>query len=138
MYVKPVRRNLRLVIPALLVAAVVGVGAATASNAAVSRSATKHPKPKGLAGTWSGRYGGAYSGRFTLHWTQSGTRLRGTITLSNPGGKYGVTGSVHGKAITFGAVGVGATYTGKVSGKSMSGTYKTPGGGGTWSARKTS
>ena len=58
--------------------------------------------------------------------------------LSRPRGKYGVTGSVHGKAITFGAVGAGATYTGSVSGRSMSGSYKSGPGRGTWSAHKTS
>ncbi len=91
-----------------------------------------------LAGTWSGQYSGAFSGTFTRHWTQSGSSLTGSIALSNPRGKYSVSGSVHGGAITFGAVGAGATYTGSVSGTSMSGSYKTPKGGGTWSAHKTS
>jgi hypothetical protein len=100
-----------------------------------SHSAKPHPK---LAGTWAGKYGGAFSGTFTLHWTQSGTKLRGSIALSNPKGTYGITGSVHGTAIKFGAVGVGATYTGSVKGKSMSGKYRSPQGGGTWSARKKS
>ena len=85
-----------------------------------------------------GRYSGAFSGTFTLGWTQSGSILRGSITLSSPHGKYGIGGSVKGNAINFGAVGVGATYTGSVSGKSMSGSYKSPQGGGRWSARKTS
>lgn len=89
-----------------------------------------------LNGTWSGRYGGAFSGTFTLHWTQTGSKLHGTIALSNPGGRYSITGSVRGKAIAFGAVGAGATYTGTVSGTSMSGHYKTPQGGGAWSAHK--
>jgi hypothetical protein len=39
-------------------------------------------------------------------------------------------------AIKFGAVGVGATYTGTASGTSMSGSYKSPQGGGKWSAHK--
>ena len=90
-----------------------------------------------LAGTWSGQYGGAFSGTFTLHWTQTASKLKGSITLSNPRGKYGIGGSVHGNSITFGAVGAGATYTGSVSGKSMSGHYKSPEGGGRWSAHKT-
>ena len=90
-----------------------------------------------LAGTWSGQYGGAFSGTFTLHWTQTGSKLKGSITLSNPRGKYGIGGSVHGSSITFGAVGAGATYTGSVSGTSMSGHYKSPEGGGRWSAHKT-
>jgi hypothetical protein len=45
---------------------------------------------------------------------------------------------VRGSAITFGAVGAGATYTGSVNGTSMSGRYKSPQGGGAWSAHKTS
>ena len=77
-------------------------------------------------------------GEFTLQWTQSRSSLHGSITLSNPHGKYPITGTVHGKAIQFGAVGAGATYTGSVSGKSMSGSYKTGKGGGKWSAHKTS
>jgi hypothetical protein len=95
-------------------------------------------KPHHLAGTWSGRYGGAFSGTFRLHWKQTGTKLSGTIALSKPHGTYGITGSVHGTAIKFGAVAVGATYTGSVSGKSMSGHYRTPQGGGAWNAHKTS
>jgi len=99
------------------------------------------PKPKhrvSVAGTWSGQYSGAFTGTFTLHWTLSKSSLSGSIVLSNPNGTYSVTGSVHGTAITFGAVGAGATYTGSQSGKSMSGSYKTPRGVGTWSAHKTS
>jgi hypothetical protein len=45
---------------------------------------------------------------------------------------------VRGTAITFGAVGAGATYTGSVSGSAMSGRYKTRQGGGRWSAHKRS
>jgi hypothetical protein len=89
-----------------------------------------------LAGTWSGRYGGAYSGTFTIHWRQVGSQLRGSITLSRPSGTFSITGSVRGAAIKFGAVGAGATYTGSVSGRTMSGHYKTAQGGGTWSAHK--
>ena len=103
------------------------------STTALAAGASSSPK---LAGTWSGSYSGAYSGKFTLRWTQSGSKLKGTIALSNPQGRYGITGGVRGSAIKFGAVDVGATYTGSVSGKSMSGHFKTPGGGGTWSAHK--
>jgi hypothetical protein len=91
-----------------------------------------------LAGTWSGKYSGPYSGTFTLHWKQARSRLSGSIKLSNPSGTYGITGSVHGGMISFGAVGAGATYTGSVSGRSMSGHYKTAMGVGTWSAHRTS
>jgi hypothetical protein len=105
--------------------------AAAGSGAAVSASRKPH-----LAGTWSGKYSGAYSGTFRLHWTQSGQKLRGSITLSKPHGTYGVTGRVRGASISFGAVGVGATYAGSVSGTSMSGTYRTSAGGGSWSAHR--
>src|SRR5260221_3379247 len=91
-----------------------------------------------LTGTWSGTYGGAYHGTFTLHWTQRKSRLTGTIKLSSVG-KTNITGSVRGSTIRFGTVGNAnaITYSGSVSGTSMSGTYKTGGVGGSWSAHKT-
>lgn len=91
-----------------------------------------------LTGTWSGTYRSAYHGTFTLHWTQTNSRLTGTIKLSSVG-RTNITGSVRGSTIRFGTVGNASaiTYTGSVSGKSMSGTYKTGGAGGTWSAHKT-
>ena len=132
------RRNPCLLAPVLLAFAVAALGATSVANAAPAANQTHAPKHKStLAGTWSGKYNGAFNGTFTLHWTQSGTGLSGSITLSSPSGKYGVTGSVHGSAISFGAVGAGATYTGSVSGTSMSGNYKSPAGDGTWSATKT-
>ena len=92
-----------------------------------------------LTGSWSGKYGGAYHGTFTLHWTQSGSKLSGTIKLSTERSKLSLNGTVRGSTIRFGTVGSAAiTYTGSVSGKSMSGSYHTPGGGGRWSAHKTS
>ena len=127
------RRNL-----CVLTAAVAALGAASVGKAAPAAIQTHSATPLKLAGTWSGHYSGAFSGTFTLHWRQAGSSLRGSIKLSNPGGNYSITGSVHGRAIKFGAVGAGATYTGSVSGKSMSGSYKSPQGGGKWSARKTS
>jgi hypothetical protein len=128
--------------PLVLAAMLTAVGVLGATSVAAAAPAATRTRPvrrhSTLAGNWSGRYGGAFSGTFALHWTQSGSRLHGSITLSNPRGKYGISGSVHGKAIKFGAVGAGATYTGSVSGKSMSGSYRSPGGGGSWSAHKTS
>jgi hypothetical protein len=123
----------------LLATRVMGAAAllAICSSTSTAHAAASTTRPL-LAGTWSGTYSGAYSGTFTIHWRKSGSRLSGTIILSNPSGKYAISGSVHGKVIAFGAVGAGATYTGSVSGKSMSGNYKSPGGGGSWSARKTS
>ncbi len=92
-----------------------------------------------LSGAWSGKYNGAYHGTFTLHWTQSGSKLRGTIKLSTQRSKLSLNGTVRGSTIRFGTVGSAAiTYSGSVSGKSMSGSYHTGGGGGSWSAHKTS
>jgi hypothetical protein len=94
-----------------------------------------------LSGTWNGRYSGAYGGTFRLTWHQSGTHLHGMITISNPGGTLPINGTVNGSAISFGTVGSTAiTYSGTVSGNSMSGNYEihtangTPGG--PWSAKK--
>ena len=91
-----------------------------------------------LTGTWSGTYKGAYHGTFTLHWTQSNSRLIGTIKLSNVG-RTNITGTVRGSTIRFGTVGSAnsITYSGSISGTSMSGTYKAGGAGGSWRAHKT-
>jgi hypothetical protein len=129
-------RRVPRLISVLWLAALLAISCSGAAIAAVSTSKpSKHPS---LAGTWKGQYSGAFSGTFTLHWTQKKSALTGSITLSNPSGKYAIGGSVTGSHIKFGAVGVGATYTGTVSGKSMKGTYKSPQGGGSWSAHKTS
>jgi hypothetical protein len=115
----------------IAVAIVVGT-LTTAAAATTGRSAGGS-----LTGTWSGTYRGAYHGTFTLHWTQSKSRLTGTIKLSSVG-RTNITGSVRGSTIRFGTVGNAAaiTYSGSVSGTSMSGTYKTGGAGGSWSAQK--
>jgi hypothetical protein len=115
------------------IAFAIAVGQLTTASAATnSRLAGSS-----LTGTWSGSYRGAYRGTFTLHWTQSKSRLTGTIKLSSVG-RTNITGSVRGSTIRFGTVGNAAaiTYSGSVSGTSMSGTYKTGGVGGTWSAHK--
>jgi len=153
MHMHSLRRSLRLLIPVLSVAATMAVCASSNSIAAAASPSsagalTAKPKPKPkphkvtnpLSGTWSGQYSGTFSGTFTLHWTQSGSRLNGKITLSNPGSTLGVNGTVTGGTIKFGTVGgPGITYAGSVSGsKSMSGSYQTPKGGGSWSANKTS
>jgi len=116
-----------------VIAMVIVIGQlATAAAAANSRLAGGS-----LTGTWSGTYGGAYHGTFTLHWTQSRSRLTGTIKLSSVG-TTNITGSVSGSTIRFGTVGSAnaITYSGSVSGTSMSGTYKTGGAGGSWRAHK--
>jgi hypothetical protein len=95
------------------------------------------PTRSTLAGTWVGSYSGAFSGTFRFTWAQTGSKLSGSIHLSNPVGKYGIAGKVgRSGGIQFGVVGAGATYTGTVSGNSMSGSYKSPQGGGSWSAHK--
>lgn len=126
---------LSLVLPGFVAMTICSGG----SIAAAASSPTAQAARDTLSGTWSGRYGGAYHGSFTLHWKQSRSHLSGTIKLSNPSSTATVKGTVHGGAIQFGTVGSEAiTYSGSVSGTSMSGRYHTPGGGGTWSAHKTS
>jgi hypothetical protein len=129
------RRRLALLTLAVSAAVVLTVGASGAW--ATHRPASHKTLASILSGTWSGQYSGGYNGTFTLHWTQSGSKLTGTIKLSQPSGTFSINGSVHGSAISFGAVGAGATYTGSVSGKSMSGSYKAAPEGGSWSAKKT-
>ena len=92
-----------------------------------------------LSGRWSGQYDGTFQGTFTLTWRQTGNTLKGTIKLSPPPQTVPLTGTLDGSKITFGTVGsLAITYTGAVSGHSMSGTYKVAGGHGSghWSATK--
>ena len=127
------RKRPAVAIVAGVIAIVIVIGQlATAAAAANSRLAGGS-----LTGTWSGTYSGAYHGTFTLHWTQSRSRLTGTITISSLG-RMNITGSVRGSTIRFGTVGNAnaITYSGSVSGTSMSGTYKTGGAGGSWRAHK--
>jgi hypothetical protein len=128
-----------------LLARALPVSAATAlvfsSSIAAAASSASHPRKaeSSLTGTWSGKYSGAYHGTFTLHWKQKESRLTGRIQLSATAAPVSVRGTVHDSTIRFGTVGTSAiTYSGRVSGKSMSGSYQTPGGGGSWSAHKTS
>lgn len=121
-------RSLRHRVTALLALACCGTVLAAASTHAANRST--------LGGKWTGQYGGAVSGHFTLHWKKTGSRLHGSITLSRPSGTYSIGGSVHRGKIKFGAVSVGARYKGRVRGNSMSGTWTSPQGGGSWSATK--
>lgn len=124
------RRSRSIILVGVVLVAIVCSATATATTA------TKRP-PR-LGGTWSGSYSGAYNGTFTIHWKQTHSRLAGTIALSSPKGSYGITGSITRGKIHFGAVSVGARYTGTVSGSSMSGKWTSPQGGGGWSATKTS
>lgn len=123
-------------VPRTIVALGVAVLVASlCSTAALAARATQSTK---LGGAWSGSYSGGYAGTFTIHWTQSRSSLKGTIALSNPHGTYNITGSVNGTGIKFGAVGVGALYSGSVStsGRSMSGHWTSGPVRGTWKAHK--
>jgi hypothetical protein len=123
-------RNRRALVIVVALALCVGSTAAVAT----AKSSSLH-----LGGKWTGSYSGSYAGTFTINWTQTGSKLKGTIHLSNPNGIYGINGSVTGDAIQFGAVTAGATYTGTVSASStaMGGKYVTANGGhGTWGAKK--
>jgi hypothetical protein len=132
--------SLRRRLPALWLAVVLALVCSGTALAAARASSVHHPpKPKSkLAGKWTGSYSGAVSGTFTIHWKQNGSKLHGTITLSNPSGKYAIGGSVKKGKIKFGAVSVGAKYKGTFQGTSMSGTWTSPRGGGSWSAGKSS
>ena len=123
-------------VPRRIVALWVAVAVSLCSSAALAAAGAT--QASNLAGTWSGSYKGGYSGTFTIHWKQSRSRLNGTIALSNPHGTYNITGSVKGTGINFGAVGVGALYSGSVSasGRSMSGHWTSGPVGGTWKAHK--
>lgn len=124
----------RISIAAALAAVALLALAGSVTAATTSRSAI----PK-LGGTWSGKYSGAVTGTFMLTWKQNARgKLTGAIKLSNPAGNYPITGHVTKSGIKFGAVGVGAVYTGTVSGLGlkMSGTWASGPGTGTWSAHK--
>ena len=92
-----------------------------------------------LTGKWIGSYSGSFSGTFTLDWTQRGPALTGTIDLSTSG-KTSLSGTVVNGKIHFGTVGSTViTYTGTVSGNSLSGDYQIAGGAGgqgTWKAQR--
>jgi hypothetical protein len=112
--------------------------AASPAAAAATAPATDD---SGLSGKWAGQYGGAFQGTFKLNWQQSGSSLTGRIKISDPATTVPIHGTVNGSAITFGTVGsTNITYSGSVSGNSMSGTYTvaTANGsaGGPWSASK--
>jgi hypothetical protein len=98
------------------------------------------PAASALSGTWHGQYSGSYQGTFVLHWNQAASKLSGHIHISNPASTMLIHGSVAGGSIRFGTVGSYAiTYSGTVSGGSMSGTYHVANGnagGGPWSASK--
>lgn len=136
------RRRTPPITAALSILAALAVILAIGSPLASASTKKKHRRPTmaaTLTGTWNGQYSGAFNGTFVLKWTQSGTKLSGTIKISSPSSTLGVNGTISGSSISFGTVGGGTaiTYTGTFSSSSMSGSFKTPAGGGSWSASKT-
>ena len=98
-----------------------------------------------LSGKWSGNYSGAFNGTFMLTWKQSGKNLSGTIKISGFSDvPTSLHGTVQGGSISFGTVGSKSiTYSGSVSGSSMSGSWKMKAGGqllggGSWKASRSS
>jgi hypothetical protein len=137
----------RLTLTAALAAFITAAPAWTSPTWASAATTHTVPAPKRgpLSGKWSGTYSGSFSGTFKLSWQQSGHNLGGTIMISGFNNvPTSINGTVQGTAIRFGTVGSEAiTYSGSVSGKSMSGTWKiqTAGrsmGGGSWNASKSS
>lgn len=148
------RPPFHLAIAPLLLALIVGAigcgsnnnnntGATTTPPATAAPSVAPSSSPSAatgeLSGTWSGQYSGTFNGTFTLNWTETSSKLSGTIKLSTAG-TLSINGTVTGGAINFGTVGSTAiTYSGSVSGNTMSGTYKVAGGGsGSWTATRAS
>lgn len=125
-----------------------GGGGSTSTGTAPTHSAAAQPPAAAassapaaagpLTGTWKGQYSGSYQGTFILHWRQAGSKLSGHIHISYPASSLPIHGSVAGGAIRFGTVGSSViTYSGTVSGNSMSGSYKVGGAqAGNWSASK--
>lgn len=113
---------------------------APASAKTPTSDGPSHDSGLDLSGSWSGRYEGGYSGSFHLTLVQHGQRLVGSITLSTTTQRDRLTGKVNGSTITFGTVGSQAiTYSGTVSGNTMTGAYQVGGAPtGSWSATRSS
>jgi hypothetical protein len=109
-----------------------------AASAPASTAAAAASTASGLSGSWSGQYSGNYQGTFALRWHQSGSNLKGTIRISAPATSLIIRGTVVNGVIRFGTVGsLAITYSGSVSGNTMSGTYQVGGSNaGPWSASK--
>ena len=123
---------------------VAGSEVPTAAPSSSSFSATGSPVSSSTVdGKWNGSWqanGGGGGGDFSVAFTQTGSSLNGTLTISVSclnGAK--VTGKVNGDSIEFGSVNGQCTvdYKGKINGDQMSGTYGLGAGtAGTWKASK--
>ena len=120
-------------------------GGTEATTAPSSSSFEATGSPVSLStvdGKWNGSYqpNGGGSGDFSVTFTQTGSSLDGTLSISVAcldGAK--VTGKVNGDSIDFGSVQGQCTvdYKGTIKGDQMSGTYGLgQGTAGTWKASK--
>jgi hypothetical protein len=85
-------------------------------------SATETPPSVDLSGAWLGLCTGPFNGFCSVTWTQTANSLDGTFMLSSPPDTLHISGNLTGSTISFGAVGV-VTFTGSLSGSTMSGSY---------------
>jgi hypothetical protein len=120
-----------------------GTEATSAAPSSSSLEATGSPVSSStVEGKWDGSYqpSGGGSGDFSVTFSQTGSSLDGTLSISVAcldGAK--VTGKVNGDSIDFGSVQgqCSVDYKGTIKGDQMSGTYDVGGGvGGTWKASK--
>ena len=113
-------------VAALCVAALLAIVCSDVSSAAGTSASNAK-----LGGTWAGSYSGSYTGTFTIRWRQKSSwclsRARSRSRVRT--GRTASREMFEAPPISFGAVGAGATYTGSVSGSSMSGHYPTGDGG---------
>ncbi|MEX2458846.1 MAG: hypothetical protein WD770_07650, partial [Actinomycetota bacterium] len=107
------------------------------------------PVGGGLTGTWTGiaRSHFGDTAAFTVDLVQTGNKVTGDLHIptANCNKEAKVSGTVSGSSINFGVVqgDTSSTFSGTVSGNSMSGTWESPSGPvcrsdyGTWEASKT-
>jgi hypothetical protein len=131
------------------------VASAAASSSSIaapasSPASTSTPAVGGtsLAGTWRGTYAShrysSTTGEFTVSFTQSGSAIRGSITIHPSCITAGtVAGTLTGSTIAFGQVQGSrraVAFDGTVSGNAMHGTYRSDAAcgadNGTWKASR--
>ena len=107
-------------------------GATAIPTSIPAPTATATMAPPDLSGTWTGLCTGPFDGFCSLTWTQTANALDGTFML--PRQSVHISGNVTGSTISFRAVGI-VTFTGTLSGATISGSYTDIANGktGTWS-----
>src|SRR3954471_21612168 len=119
-----------------------GTSGTESSSAPASTPTSSGDTSSTVDGKWNGSYqpSGGGSGDFSVTFTQTGSSLDGTLSISVAcldGAK--VTGKVNGDSIDFGSVTgqCSGDYKGTIKGDQMSGTYGLgQGTAGTWKASK--